>query len=403
MKKPHYAWAVCAAGTLLVFCTMGLSSNAFSACLPYIRNTYELTGSQGSSIMSVRSMFSVVGMLFVSKYYKVLGLRVGTGIACAIAALSYLSYSMSRTLPMFYVSAAIGGIAFGIGSMIPVSLLMTRWFVSRRALALGICAAGSGICTIFFPPLMVGLVQSLGLTKAFLIESAFVAVCCVFILLVVRDEPSKLGMEPYSEGEADKAKAKIFGERNMKKGEWAFMAVALFLVGGISTAMPAHFAELITSSGYSSALSAACVSVFGITLTAGKFIYGAVTDKIGAKRSTFLFYLLLVPACLCTLGANGGTPVFCYIMVALFGLGFPPSTVGVSVWSADFSTAERYAVTLKWFQILYACGGMVITLLPGLMFDRFGNYQSAYLLFIAFLAVIMTALMVMYKRIRKVK
>ena len=99
---------------------------------------------------AVRGVLSVhAGHRF---YYQKVSIRVGTTIAAAAAGVSFLLYSAAEAYPLFCVGAAISGVSYGLGSMIPVSILINRWFYQHRALALSICASGSGIATIVLPP-----------------------------------------------------------------------------------------------------------------------------------------------------------------------------------------------------------------------------------------------------------
>lgn len=47
----------------------------------------------------------------------------------------------------------LAGVSYGLGAMLPASILMLRWFSSRRGTAIGICAAGTGISAVVFFPI----------------------------------------------------------------------------------------------------------------------------------------------------------------------------------------------------------------------------------------------------------
>ena len=51
-------------------------------------------------------------------------------------------------------------------------------------------AAGSGISTIFAPPLITGAIQALGLSAAFLWEAAAGVLLTLLVYLLVRDSPA---------------------------------------------------------------------------------------------------------------------------------------------------------------------------------------------------------------------
>ena len=90
MKKHHYAWTICAAGTLLIFITMGAVSNGFSIYLPYIRDGFGLTNAETSTLVTMKLLVAFFCMLFIGKYYDLFDIRVGLTIASGFGALSFV-------------------------------------------------------------------------------------------------------------------------------------------------------------------------------------------------------------------------------------------------------------------------------------------------------------------------
>ena len=101
----------------------------------------------------------------------------------------------------FFVGAAVSGISYGLGSMIPVSILINRWFDQHRALALSICASGSGIATIVLPPVTTHLVERFSMSAAFRMGGAAILVCAGVVLLVLRNDPREKGLRPCGQTE----------------------------------------------------------------------------------------------------------------------------------------------------------------------------------------------------------
>ena len=167
MKRVYYGWLVCAAATLLIFITMGTVSNGFSVYLPFIQAQRGLTHAQTSSLVTLRCLVAFVAMVVIGWYYKVFSIRVGTVIAAGCAGAAFFLYSVAGDYRTFCIGAAVSGLSYGFGSMIPVSILMARWFETHRALALSISATGSGIATIVLPPVTTRLVEGISMTGAF--------------------------------------------------------------------------------------------------------------------------------------------------------------------------------------------------------------------------------------------
>ena len=96
MKRPHYAWLVCAGGTLLLFTTIGLGVNVFSMFQPYLLEYGQLTNTQGSWIVTVRSFFILVGMMTANWMSDRLGLRRTCTCALLLLALSSFLFGAVR-------------------------------------------------------------------------------------------------------------------------------------------------------------------------------------------------------------------------------------------------------------------------------------------------------------------
>lgn len=390
-----YSWIICAACTLLIICTMGTCTNAFSVYLPYITSS-GLDASATSLILTVRCLFSLVGMLFVPLFYRHLSLRLGMTLTCIMAAFSFLLYSMADSAPLFYTAAAFAGLGYGLGSLIPVALMINRWFQTSRGFAMGICTAGTGISTICFPPLITLICEKLSLHMAFLLECLLLLLCAFVIWMVLRDTPEETGRTAYAKGK-ETGKAKAVNHYNLSGFGWPLMISAILMLGGVSTAAPGHFPVLFDSQGYDVYLISAAVSVFGALLAIGKLVYGKVADRMGGYGPSMGFLLFLAAGCFFScMDSNGVLPMF--LAVTLMGFGFPLASVGLSVLSADLADEDHYMATLKWFQIAYAAGGMMFSGLPGLLFERFGSYVLSYGIFFVMTALIIMALGIVYHR-----
>ena len=83
--------------------------------------------------------------------------------------------------------------------MVPVSILMTRWFDDHRALAISICSAGSGLGSIILPPVVTGLLSTLSMQAVFRIEAAFILCCAVIIYAIMRNYPHDMDLNRLGE------------------------------------------------------------------------------------------------------------------------------------------------------------------------------------------------------------
>lgn len=396
VKTGSYSWVICAACTLLIICTMGTCTNAFSVYLPYITAS-GMTASATSAILTVRCLFSLFGMLLVPLFYRHLSLRKGMTLTCIMAAFSFLIYSIAHSAPLFYAAAALAGLGYGLGSLIPVALVLNRWFKTGRGFAMGICTAGTGISTICFPPLITLICEKFSLHSAFLMECLFLLCCAFLIWTVLRDTPEEMGRAPYAKG-TEKVKTKAANHYNLSGMSWPLMITAILMLGGVSTAAPGHFPVLFAEEGYDVYLISIAISIFGALLAVGKLAYGKVADRLGGHGPSVGFLLFLAAGCFFSCIGNGNSVLPMFLAATLMGFGFPLATVGLSVLSSELADEKHYMATLKWFQIAYAADGMLFSSLPGILFEQFGTYVLSYGIFFIMTALIILALSITYHR-----
>ena len=403
MKRNDYCWVVCAVATLLLFVTMGTVSNGFSVFLPYIMDHQGFTHAQTSSLITLRCLVSFFAMLGIGVYYRKVSLRIGTAIAAACAGVSFLLYSMATTYQGFCIGAAVSGLSYGLGSMIPVSILMNRWFVQHKALALSICATGSGIATIVLPPVTTMLVERLSMAAAFRIEAIGIFVAVAIIALFLRSDPADMGLRPFGQAETPAVQEEGPAvappvSKTLTPQMWVLMGCVSLFMGALANPGFSHLSVLFSSEGFSSGVVAAIISGTGAMLTLSKILYGQTTDRIGGCRSILLFgALLLAGYLLCCLAFLGSIPL-CVLTVLCVGVGYPIATIGPSVWANDLSSQDRYPTVVRRLQVIYAGGALLFANVPGILADWFGgSYVPAFLLFSAFLALALVLIAITYR------
>lgn len=401
-KQSLRPWLVCLGGAIMLFSSMGLGSNLYSVYQPYIIAQNAFTNTQAAWIVTTRSLFIVLGMFTAQGLCARIGVRRTAGAAMVLLALSRGLFGAARSLPAYCLSAALTGISYGWGGMIPLSLLINRWFQDRNAFALGLASAGSGLATILLPGPVTWLLQTRGPAAAFWCEGSFVLLLALLVLLLVRDDPARLGLTPYRQGAAapDVPPGPRPAPEGMTPLYWGLYLTAVFLTGAPTGIGISNMGVLYRSEGFDPGTVAALVSVVGLALMAGKMLYGELADRLGGRRASGILYAvaLLGYALLC-LAPNGSRPC-AFAAAAAFGLALPLSNVSFSVWARDFLGDPGFAGGLKWSQTLYALGIVVFGPVPGWLADRTGSYVPSYLLFLVMMALSFLFIMLVYRRTR---
>lgn len=391
MKRPHKAWLVCLGCALLFFCTSGLSVNAFTVYQPYILSQNGFTNAQSSTIITVRSLFGLLGMLCTGRYYRRFSLRTGVALAGGFTVLSFILFGLAGSLPTYYGAAAVMGLGYGFGTMIPISIILEHWFWRKRTLAIGICSAFTGLSTFGLPSLLTWLILTFGLSTAFFVEAGFAAVLVLCAFLLIHSSPEEReGWRPYGFGGEKETNAVKGGEVHLKRSDWPVLWAMLLCLGALTSVGYSHLTVHLTSTGFDPHVTALAITASGLAMTLGKFAFGWLSDRLPVlgKNRFFAAFLLGGLILLCLIRQN--IPLL-FLAVCAYGFGLAFTTVGITEWAGDLSTAAEYEGVVRRFQLGYAGGGFVFSSLPGLLADRFGgSYVPAYLFFIL-CAVFVTA------------
>ena len=380
-EKLHYGWAVCAGCALLLFCTSGLAINAFTIYQPYILTQNGFTNAQSSMIVTVRSLFSFASMLLTGWYYKKLSLRAGMGLSGCMIVAGFFLFGAARGYAMYLLAAAVVGLAYGFGTMIPVSMAMERWFIEKRTTAVGLCSAVTGLSTLGIPSLLTGMIERFGLAATFRMEGIGIAVLVLLSFLLIRSRPADVGMTPYGSWENVEHKGIQVHGRSLSRRNWALLIPMLLCVGAFTSVGYSHITVLARGEGVSSQTIALAVTISGVTLMVSKFGYGVIEERMSTYRTNWIFGgILTAGLTLCCV--FGGNTALLMLAMIVYGLGLPLGTVGLTAWAGDLSAPEQYDDTIRRFQVGYSAGGLLFSTLPGLLADRFGgSYVPAYVFF----------------------
>ena len=400
-ERIHYGWIICISCALLIMCSMGLAVNAFTVYMPVIREMNGFSNSQVSLIPTVRSFFALIALFSGGKYFEKLGLRVGVMGAVFFAGSAFLLFSVAKSLLVYYAGAALTGFAYGFGGLVPIGLLINRWFHTKRGLALGLASCGSGIGATIGPPITTMAIRAFGVQQTFFLEGLAILAIGVVVFLLVRVDPADQGLQPYGTGTPqDVAQQNAKPRRDMRRGESICVYVAIAAMGMAIITSPSYFGLHFTSSGFSDMISALAVSLFGLVLAGAKFGLGALIDYIGCRRATGIAFLILFIGLVCCCALSFfPSPVLLFTATALMALGMPPSTVGLPVWANDFSTPEKYPVTLRHFQTANMTGAFLGSSVPGVLADRSGgSYLPGFALHALYALIALVILQIIYRR-----
>lgn len=382
LKRLHYAWLICLGGALAYCAGMGIVANLFALLLPDIILELELTNAQGSWLTTTRALFTLATMLVVNQLCARFGLRKAMSFGAALTGAAYLLLCRADSFAECCFSCALLGIGYCLCGPVPVSLLIGKWFDSRRNLALGLSSAGSGLVTIIAPPILTRIQDRFGLAVSFFVLGCAALVLCAALWLLIRNTPQELSLSPYYEETAAKKAAPV----RVTPPPMTGVQKGAVLLASLLMAAPAgpgfsHLAVFFRSEGYDEMLVAALISFLGFVLLAGKILCGQVYDRVGGRLGNYYTYGLLLAGHGLFLLAPMGYGWLAFLSIAVYGMGIPISSISTAKWAADLNDEKSYASAVRSINTAYSLGTLIFGPVPGMLADCLGSYLPTYILF----------------------
>ena len=380
MKKSNYCWLVCAVCIGVMFCALGLTSTAFSVFLPYLIKENGLTNTQVGMIPTIRPIASMIIVLFSDQIYQRIGKKNALALGCVSLGIAFFLFSRS-SYQYYLIAAVFAGISYALGGMLTISLVVRAWFDADRGMALGLCSAGSGLASFVVPPIATGIIERFSLKTALMIPAILAVVIAVLVVVIVRDTPEELGLTAYGHGSKEnqtETKKINHEEGTTDKRIWNVSIAAVFLMAIFGYGMIQNQALLYTSVGQDPMKVSLLISLCGITVMIIKPIYGKVTDLLGAYRSNYLFFGILIAGGCLSMMAGSKNMFLALIAVVLLGISLPIASVGPSLYANDIGGEAAHGRILKIYQLAIPIGQIVVGPVPGMIADRTGSYVLAY-------------------------
>ncbi len=411
--QAHAGTAQLVMATLLMLC-FGMVTDGFTAYLPYLRQEYGITDAQVSIVVTMRCLSSFAAALMAHNIYGRISIRAGMGLAVLLEAAGFTVCALFPGFAGACVGCLLMGVTCGMGSTVPASMLMHRWYGARVAMPLCICMAGSGLASIVGVPLIVAGISTLGLAGTFLVQGCVLACVAAAMCAVVRDRPGQpaQAMQGERAGQAPEASEPAArkavregatrtqaaqGLRSLGRADLGLLALAVLFIGAFASPGPSNYSLLLCEAGVPGASMAAIVSAGGLALTLSKLLFGAFTRRFGAYVSNIIAFCLLACGMGCSLLIGALGPVAAVALVVLAGLGFPPATAGPSLWVNDLDPAH-YDRSVQRLQSAYCLGTLVGMPVPGIVASLVGSYVPVYA---AYAVLALVSLAIIQGRYRK--
>ena len=382
-RRFYYGWVVVAVAVALSLIMWGIRA-APSVLIKPLEADFGWSRTEISSAIAIglimTAVSAIAGGILIDRYSMrtiMLGIVVLGGVSVALAS------AMTALWQMTVLWGVLVGIATGASGVIGASLA-TRWFVERRGTVQGILGAGTSAGQLIFLPVMTWMVVQFGWREASLILGVAAFALLPIILLLMRDQPSDIGLRAYGATEVlPRTRHPPLGfmlRRISRAPDFWLLAGSFFVCGATSTGLIGqHFQAHAIDHGMTEYRAATAVAIMGGLNFVGVLASGVLTDKYDPRRLLMIYYtfrgisLFFLPM-LTDFGLSGLT-----FFAILYGLDWIATVPPTMTLCAQLFGRRNVGTVYGFVFGAHQFGAAMAAFGAGYVHDAIGDYTWAFL------------------------
>jgi MFS transporter, OFA family, oxalate/formate antiporter len=325
---------------------------------------------------------------FMGKWVERQGPRKAATLAAILFCSGLIGSSFAvhfGSLPLLYLTyGIIGGMGLGIGYISPVSTLV-KWFPDKRGLATGLAIMGFGFASLIAGPLIVRLIDAVGIAGTFWIlgSSYFVIMLLSASYLAL---PPDGWMPPHFQQQLDAGTKKVrqdleqlSANEALRTPRFYFLWLMLFINGIAVISVAAPMAEEIA--GLSKIAAASMVGFMGLFNGLGRIGWASLSDRIGRPLTYTIFFVIEITAFF--LLPKAANPLMfqglIFLIMTCYGGGF----ASIPAYIGDLFGTKQLAAIHGFVLTAWAAAGYVGPTIVAWIKDSNHNYDLPLYIFAA--------------------
>jgi len=415
-SRLYYGWVI----VLVCLVVMTLAAPLLASfSIFYVALLKDLNWSRGSAALGLAIFLVVNGLAgplagaLIDRFNPRWVMASGTLITAG--ALVWLS-RMTTQWEFYLAYGVLASAGSSLIHIVPFAAIVSNWFMRYRGLALGAVTAGMGLGQVSIP-LIQFMIDHIGWRSTYLVIGvAFFVIPTLLILLFLQSRPENRGLSLADERlpwrkperteelvEEDGQALKTHSGKERESGyviinrEWAetdwtvaravrtvrflMLTLLITLFGAGYMMMNTQLVAYLTDKGYSSILAASAVGLQGFIYIFGRFLGGALSDRIGREKALtisaaiFILFLALLYA-----AGMVVSPLLVYLAVISYGIGGAMPLPALMAAVGDIFQGKHLGKIIGIIMLGGFLGGALGAWLGGFMFDRTHSYGPLFVL-----------------------
>lgn len=369
------------AAGLIVFVGAGVGVYGPGVFLAALNDRYGWSRGSISLATTVYYLAGGVFGIFIGRWVDRHGpRRLFIGSACCMAVALVLIGQVRQLWQLFPVYVLMAPGMTGLAN-IPITALVARWFVRKRAMALSVTMSGISLGGMVLTPLTVGLIDRWELGVATIVLAVLVlAVVIPMTLFVIRDDPAEMRLGP--DGDPPLAQRAVHSPGAPAASVWT-RATAIrtrafwVLVVAFGFGLAAQQAFLLHQISYLKGEIGIGAAATVLSATAGASIIGrlavgTVSDRLDKRWLAATCFAVQGLAVLLILRTTALPLIYLYTLA--FGLTMGNSYIMVSLLTAECFGIAAFGAVYGLLNLFVMGGSAFGPFAAGALADASGGY-----------------------------
>ena len=386
----HYGWVVVGVTAAALLISAGVRSAPGVLVHPLGEDLGWGRAAISFSVSVGLLVFGLAGPL-VGRLLETVGpRRLLLGGLLLVASSTAAGAAMTALWQFTLLWGVLNGVGTGVAATVLGATVANRWFARRRGLVIGLFGAATSAGQLLFIPALQWLVLELGWRGGTLALALAALLALVPVFLLMRDDPSDVGLRPYGAPPPEVVEASAMQpvaapvegggvmRRAARTPEFWLLAGSFFICGATSNGLiGVHFIPHSIDHGIPAVAAAGTLALMGLFKVAGTVGSGWLTDRYDPRKLLAVYYsgrglsLFVLPF----VSDLPGLTVFAVV----FGLDYIATVPPTAALVADRFGRAHVGVVFGWVFASHQLGAALAAWLGGVARDSLGDYTAAFL------------------------
>lgn len=386
-NKNFSGWFVVLGCFLLMLFSTSLVSGTAALFMAPISAEFGFKTAEYSIINLIASFTGAISAIILAPLMQKGNMKKIMLLCVLVASVTYASIGFSSKLWHFFLVSGICNFALAGLSQLPISMLVTNWFIDKRSIAIGIAFSGGGLGGAVWSALFGNIIKTGDWRICYFLGGGVIFLFAGIIILVfIKKSPSMYDQEPYVDDNTSKTDKKNvwFGvdkKLAVKTISFLFLVLAMFFLGTISAGVATHSINYLVSIGWEIDKASIILSIYSLTSIMAMFMGGIIFDKIGTRNATLISVLFTIIALFSLIMAKN--TVFAYVYAITFALAMMLPRILPAIITSEVFGVKDYPSIYSYLNIFFLLGCALGSVITGIINDAVG-YRVAWFMYIVF-------------------